>query len=498
MPNLSYLHIPDSPHPSRPQGFANREDLLVRLTTNLIDVGNLVSSGRATGQLASLVVHGYKGVGKSSLIVESLRALRGELDFGLGFRSDVSEEMFPPAQQRERWIILYLRGKSSRDIKDATTNAQATLQASLASLFSSDQMVPELNRLPLPELSLLGKLFKNVEHATREKLKTAIQAAVTALQQAREMQGGVRGIKRGIQVQRASKSEAAAGFNESFSVGVGGNRIGATVSGGIDDRYLNNADMEVTEEVRQELNFDMFVDALNPFFTTCAELRIPTFLVLDDADELVTFADSHSRRAEFLRIILGTVGRLACTGLVLGLRNEYLQEDIFRNFTPYPVQPMTPKSALQALEAWMDLQSPPSTREQREVWLNVASTLLAGHSPEDPGVVPWSFFSVLRSLDRNRDLSGRSPRALVEMSIKNVYSASIVRLLLRLSERMPSEDRSACLAAEALDPEPYALKMTERRDLDQVGLLRAAYPGNPDDPRIVLDPIVAWLAVAPR
>lgn len=498
MPNLPYIHIPDSPHPSLPQGFANREELLLKLVTNLVEVGNLVSNGREPGRLSSLVVHGHKGVGKSSLIVEALRAIRGELDFGPGFRSRISKEMLPKAQQSERWVILYLRGKTSRDIKDATTNAQITLQSALTGMLSSDQMIPELSKNKPQELDLLGRFFNRTENSTREALRSAIQNTIIELQKARERQGGIRTTKEVQQTQKSSRSDASAGLRETFSVGQGGNRIAAAVNLEIEDKYLLNTNKDITEETRQEMNVDMFVDALNPFFTRCAELKIPTFLVLDDADELVTFADSHARRSEFLRIILGTVGRLNCTALVLGLRNEYLQEDVYRNFTTYPVQPLTPTAAFLALDAWLDLQHQPPSSEGRQLCQDVAHTLLSGHTQDEPNVVPWVFFRVLQSVDRSRDLSGHSARALLESSLKATYPSQTVRLLIRLSECMSEDDRNSCLSAEPLDPTPFALKMTERQDLEQKGLLSSAFPGNTQDIRIILNQIVAWLAVAPQ
>lgn len=191
MSKMPFLVIPDSPHPSKQQGFANREQLLLQMVGDLVSAGNLVNAGKATGRLQSMLVDGYKGVGKSSLIVQALRYIRQEVDGELGQRSALTGDFFERPEGAERWIILYLRGKTSRDIKDATTNAQMTLQGALDMLLNtSEDLIPELARVRPAEMNLISQQFNRAEARTRKLLTEAIEKAIQRLTEARLLQGG--------------------------------------------------------------------------------------------------------------------------------------------------------------------------------------------------------------------------------------------------------------------------------------------------------------------
>ena len=47
-----------------------------------------------------------------------------------------------------------------------------------------------------------------------------------------------------------------------------------------------------------------------------------------------------------------------------------------------------------------------------------------------------------------------------------------------------------------MDPAPYQLRPYDRTDLAKVGYFRPNDAGNPEDLRIILHPLVAWIKLA--
>jgi hypothetical protein len=74
----------------------------------------------------------------------------------------------------------------------------------------------------------------------------------------------------------------------------------------------------------------------------------------------------------------------------------------------------------------------------------------------------------------------------------------MARAIQRLAGAMPDEDIGLCAEAVPLDPEPCAITTRERRALVSAGLLRPAMAGDPEDTRVVIDPLIAYLSAASR
>jgi|HubBroStandDraft_6_1064221.scaffolds.fasta_scaffold7439025_1 hypothetical protein len=64
---LPWIGIPPYPLPGQPYAFVNREAQVAQLYKPMVNAGNAVLSGKPGGRVRA-VVHGYVGVGKSSVI----------------------------------------------------------------------------------------------------------------------------------------------------------------------------------------------------------------------------------------------------------------------------------------------------------------------------------------------------------------------------------------------------------------------------------------------
>jgi hypothetical protein len=77
------------------------------------------------------------------------------------------------------------------------------------------------------------------------------------------------------------------------------------------------------------------------------------------------------------------------------------------------------------------------------------------------------------------------------------YPLDTVRALRAILALMPEAHVTLCASASPLDAAPYReLSIHERHTLERAGLLRAAAAAEPEDPRLVLDPLIAYLRVA--
>src|SRR5262249_7151551 len=72
---LPWLPIPRFPQIGQPFAFADREDQLAELYAMIADAGNSLVAGQRPAPVR-IAVTGYKGVGKSSLILHALGMLR--------------------------------------------------------------------------------------------------------------------------------------------------------------------------------------------------------------------------------------------------------------------------------------------------------------------------------------------------------------------------------------------------------------------------------------
>ena len=100
-----WINIPMFADLDEPQVFVGRREELAVLYRGLVQAGNAVRQGRF-GIHRKFVIHGYLGVGKSALIMETLRLLREGPGDAQGQTADL-----PTPEDPERWLILRISGK---------------------------------------------------------------------------------------------------------------------------------------------------------------------------------------------------------------------------------------------------------------------------------------------------------------------------------------------------------------------------------------------------
>lgn len=252
-----------------------------------------------------------------------------------------------------------------------------------------------------------------------------------------------------------------------------------------------------TLERETVISADLVTEALNAFFATTDRAGIPTVVVLDDFDEFASdVGPSHRQRSRVLANVLGIFNQLAPTCLILGIRREYMHEDVFRQFQILHVPPMTREKAALALDAWGAVQMPPLAPYVARAFTAFGDRFLAAFEPDAPAVVPFRFLQMVTWIANNALGRDEPDRVRIERYIRSTYDGETFRAVKRLAGVMPPEHIALCAEAVPLDPKPYELTSPERRALEQDGLLRPAMAGDPEDERIVIDPLIAYLRVA--
>ncbi|HSO00654.1 MAG TPA: hypothetical protein VLS89_20320, partial [Candidatus Nanopelagicales bacterium] len=219
--------------------------------------------------------------------------------------------------------------------------------------------------------------------------------------------------------------------------------------------------------------------------------------VLDDFDEFASsIGPSHHDRSQVLSSVLGIFNKLAPTCLLIGLREEYMHEDVHRQYEVVPVPPLTRACAADALDAWARRQVPPLTDDDMEALRDVGDRFLRRFEPDAPVVIPFRFLQLVTWIVNRaggaRDTTGR----LVLRYLQSQFSGEVVRAVHRIANVMPHEDVLLCAEAVPLEPEPYTMTPRETTTLMKAGLLRPAIAGDPNDRLIVLDPLFAYLHMA--
>src|SRR5262249_5128088 len=108
---LPWLPIPRFPQIGQPFAFADREDQLAELYAMIADAGNSLVAGQRPAPVR-IAVTGYKGVGKSSLILHALGMLRDPDGQGASLPSAL-----PAPKEPKKWLVLRVSGKHVRGIE---------------------------------------------------------------------------------------------------------------------------------------------------------------------------------------------------------------------------------------------------------------------------------------------------------------------------------------------------------------------------------------------
>jgi hypothetical protein len=113
-------------------------------------------------------------------------------------------------------------------------------------------------------------------------------------------------------------------------------------------------------------------------------------------------------------------------------------------------------------------------------------------------VVPFRFLQMVAWIGNTAlDRSG-SDEDRILYYLRGTYNGETYRAFQRLAQLMPEDDLDLCAEAVPVDPAPYKISPRDRRALMSAGLLRPAMAGDPEDDRIVLDPLLAYLRAAAK
>ncbi len=505
---LPWISIPSFAEPGQAHAFASRETQVVSLYTALVRAGNAVRQGRV-GVRHQHVVHGYFGVGKSALLLQVLGMLRGELLAGAvpGQRLELPPGL-PEPDDPQRWLILRLSGKQVGDIgalSDAIRSAvldEEEAHAGRAPLSSFlDEVIDQTER-QIPgalELPIVHRVLRKRETALYKAIRSELTMLAATLEITRSWYGATVHAKEVHESQSESRQDLDAHLKavlkgHGLDVGTVAARAGLEVAAGIVRRYGESRTRSSQIERRWTVSSEIVVDALNRFFTATDRAGLPTILVLDDFDELTsTVGPSHFERSRVLAAMLGAFSRLKPTCLVLALREEYMHEDIRRQYARTPVPPLTRIGAELAIEAWGELQQPALETAAVDHLKALGRRLLEGLPADEAVAIPFHFLQLVIRLARTEaPIDEFLDRYLREQ----FYFGGDA--LKRIANNLSHEDAVACAAGRPIEGEKYSLSSSERATLGQAGLVRPAMAGDPGDPRITVDPVAAYFRMAKR
>ncbi|MCU0655425.1 MAG: AAA family ATPase [Polyangiaceae bacterium] len=495
-----YIDIPDFPEPGQPRAFTDRDREIQKIYNAVASAGNALRQGRQATTHRH-VVHGYMGVGKSSILFEVLAMIRGEST------RQPPQELLDP----QRWIILRVSGKNAPSV-DALADVlidkvkDEGKPAASNPIFDLLEETTRVAREVVPTATVPSGIFHRL-FPTREKdlykqVKAALSAVVAAIEVVKDYHGGVRGKEAML----TSSSEVDARTEVDGTAELGGEaarwdlstRAGAKLAASYLRKQGKAASARESIQQSSRIDTEMLVEFLNKFFEVTRAAQLPTILVIDDLDEVTSsIGPSFQDRARILNTILAPLRRLKPTCLLFGLREEYKHEDILRGMTATPISPMPRNTATDLLEVWGKAQIPPLSGKELDDFKMVGEVLLEKFEPTEPVLIPLRFLRLVGWLNNGtEDFENTSESSLLRSYIEQNFGPEICESVERLARIMPSEHINHCASARPLDPDPYQISEQERHSLERAGLLRPAMAGDPHDRRIVLDPMVAYLRVA--
>lgn len=196
--------------------------------------------------------------------------------------------------------------------------------------------------------------------------------------------------------------------------------------------------------------------------------------------------------------ILGTINTLRPTCLVLAIRHEYDHEDLRRQFQPINLPPMNRIEVMQAIYAWGEIQQPPLDAVDEAALKALVDRILDRFSPDVPCAVPFRLIQLVTNLSNMGLVPELGAEKLLRAYLDSQYDYEVISALVRSAEAMPPADIEPVARASAVEAEPYGWTSRERSLLTKAGLLRPAMARAPDDERVILDPLAAYLANALR
>lgn len=459
-----WINIPMVADTDEQQVFVARREELSVLYRGLVEAGNAVRAGRF-GIHRKFVVHGYMGVGKSALILEALRLLREPQ----AARDEITEAL-PEPEDPERWLILRISGKHVTGLDGVVASLR---QSMMHADSSSDLNDPDDTRQP--RLALYEHVRRKAENVANNVMKLA---PLHRMLRTREVE---------LYDKVWADLQALAGTIEQIAEAA--------------DKAAADPRAQSLMNVIQTAEAHSLVNAMNRFFRAATAAGLPTLLIFDDFDELaITAGTALAQRARTLSVLLGEFNQLAPTCLVLSLRSEFMNETILRQFRRLFLPPLSPADAKALLGRWAQAQQPPLSAETTLRLQALGERFLQGFRLDEPVVVPFRFLQLVSWLANNfliYKLSHSDEGQMLWRYFGSKYPLDAVRALRTILRLMPREHIPLCASASPLDGAPYkSLSDHERHTLERAGLVRAAAAADPDDPRVVVDPLVAYLRIA--
>jgi hypothetical protein len=511
MVQFPWLSIPRFAQPGQPHAFANRHTQLAQLYRQIAHAGNAVRNG-AQNIAHRCVVTGYVGVGKSALILQALYMLRGEHRDAPGQRLH-PQVLLPEPLDIQRWLILHVSGKRVADmdaladslrgqIAEASRDATASSAARdpYAGLFESirEQAELQMSRLPAPQLPIFHRLLGREKKLFHE-VRTALTRLGQEIEDSRAFAGGTRvdQAKRSEQSDReedahiklATEAAAAGGTAQSFS-----GKLSAQADASGTRKHTSSRSRFTELERRTRVSSEALVEALNRFFSATRRVGLPTILVLDDFDEVASsIGPSHQDRSRILSSVLGTLAQLTPTVLILGLRKEYILDDVHRQYEMLHVPALSRASLRDTIAAWAEVHEPVLVAEQIDALHARVDRFIHRFDTDAPCVMPFPFLQFVAWMANNVSDANTSEELLLRGYLRDNYSPETGPILNRLAGCMPEEDIERCVQASPLDAAVYSLSARETQVLMRDGLFRHAMAGDPDDQQIFIDPLCAYL-----
>lgn len=508
--STAWISIPTFAEPGQLHAFADREEPLASLYRPLVQAGNAVRAGQRNVAHRH-VVYGYMGVGKSALILQTLKMLReSPADNTPGQRLLLPALGLDEPVDRQRWIILRVSGKHVASV-DALADAIATkiqkeeseADSDPAQAPATEAMFPLFDMLASQadgaldtslELPILSRLLRSDDQKLYRDVRVALRQLAEEVQKVQQWRGGKESRLRTASSVTEKSGQASLFGKAEGSAGPESRRVTGKAEAGASLKRETSFNEEQRLEGQWRVSAERLVDTLNGFFKATTRARIPTVLVLDDFDEVASsIGPSHHSRFQVLSWILGLFNRLCPTSLILSLRAEYMHEDVFRQFPlQTPVPPMDTAAARDAVAAWAEVHPGLSSQDKQSL-LTAAERLLKCFPPRQQLLVPYRFLPVVQWLATRPSHPLVDDGELLKEYVRPRFMPHVVDALLRLSERMPEEDVLRCAAAHPVDPAPYDISDREREALSNAALLRPAMAGDPSERGIIIDPLCAYL-----
>ena len=466
-----WINIPMIADTGEELAFVQRREELAVLYRGMVEAGNSLRAGRL-GVHRKFVVHGYLGVGKSALVLQALRMIREPMSAS-GIAADLG---LPPPEDPERWLILRVSGKHVFGLDGMVDS----LRRNVLDDETAQPVVDELH--PESRLALYAEVHQQVASAVPDVLQLSPLHRLLRTRESQlyeQLRADLRELAKAIdhityQVATADTSESGAAASEG---------------------------REAAHERRERDEAHILVEVLNRFFRTASAAGLPTLLILDDFDDIaVASGASAERRARMLSSLLSEFTQLAPTCMVLTLRSEYMNDSVLRQYRRIYLPPLNRTDARIILGIWAQAQHPPLDAETTQRLQELGDRFLKSFDIEEPVVVPFRFLQLVTWLANNLliyQLQDADEEKMLLRYFGSKYPLHAVRALRHVVELMPPEHIAACANASPLEGAPYAaLTPHERLALERSSLLRPAVASDPTDPRLVLDPLCAFLRAA--